>query len=308
MNWLPEAASSFAGRVDNVIWFVTIISVIFFVFISVLLVYFSVKYRRKSENDRTSQYTSYHGLEVIWTVIPSILVLAIFIYGLVVYDEMRTPPKDAMEINVIGKQWLWQFQYDTGKTSLNEIYVPVGRAVKLVMTSEDVLHSFFVPEFRVKQDLVPGMYTYLWFKAIKEGEYNIFCAEYCGTSHSAMLGKVKVVSVEEFENWKNEATEDAPIENPIEFGAELYVTRGCSACHSINGSVGVGPTFKGLMGREETMQDGEFIVVDENYIRESIYEPQAKIVQGFAPIMPSFKGMVSEGEVGAIIAYIKSLQ
>lgn len=306
MSWLPEAASSFAGRVDNVIWFVTLVSAFFFILISSLLVLYAVKYRRKSEDQVTPQYTSHHTLEVVWTVIPSIIVLFIFVYGLVVYDEMRLPPPDSIEIGVTGQQWLWKYSYDNGKTSVNDLYVPVNRPVKLVMGSDDVLHSFFVPAFRVKQDLVPGLYTYLWFKAIKEGEFDIFCAEYCGTSHSAMLGKVVVLSAEDYEQWMV-AEETGTVENPIEFGAELYTKRGCVACHSISGAKGVGPTFKGLFGKTETLADGTTVSVDENYLRESIYEPQAKLVQGYAPLMPSFKGMVTESEVGALIAYIKSL-
>ncbi|MCH8028568.1 MAG: cytochrome c oxidase subunit II [Candidatus Dadabacteria bacterium] len=308
MNWLPEAASSIAGRVDNVIWFVTIISLVFFVFITALLVVFAIKYRRRSEDDETPYQVSHHTLEVVWTIIPSILVMVIFVYGFVVFEDLRTPPKDAMEINVTGKQWLWQFHYDNGKSTINELFVPEGRPVKLVMTSDDVLHSFFVPEFRVKQDLVPGMYTYLWFKAIKKGEFNIFCAEYCGTNHSGMLGKVKVLSPADFEKWKTSKEELIAGANLVEAGAELYTKRACIGCHSIDGSPMVGPTFKGIFGRQETLADGQEITVDENYLRKSIYEPQAQVVKGYQPIMPSFKGIISDNEVSALIAYMKSLK
>ncbi|MEE9252743.1 MAG: cytochrome c oxidase subunit II [Thermodesulfobacteriota bacterium] len=308
MNWLPEAASSIAGRVDNVIWFVTIISLVFFVFITALLVVFAIKYRRRSEDDETPYQVSHHTLEVVWTIIPSILVMVIFVYGFVVFEDLRTPPKDAMEISVTGKQWLWQFHYDNGKSTLNELFVPEGRPVKLVMTSDDVLHSFFVPEFRVKQDLVPGMYTYLWFKAIKKGEFNIFCAEYCGTNHSGMLGKVKVLSPADFEKWKTSKEELIAGANLVEAGAELYTKRACIGCHSIDGSPMVGPTFKGIFGRQETLADGQEITVDENYLRKSIYEPQAQVVKGYQPIMPSFKGIISDNEVSALIAYMKSLK
>jgi len=308
MNWLPEAASSIASRVDNVIWFVTIISLVFFVFITALLVVFAIKYRRRSEDDETPYQVSHHTLEVVWTIIPSILVMVIFVYGFVVFEDLRTPPKDAMEINVTGKQWLWQFHYDNGKSTINELFVPEGRPVKLVMTSDDVLHSFFVPEFRVKQDLVPGMYTYLWFKAIKKGEFNIFCAEYCGTNHSGMLGKVKVLSPADFEKWKTSKEELIAGANLVEAGAELYTKRACIGCHSIDGSPMVGPTFKGIFGRQETLADGQEITVDENYLRKSIYEPQAQVVKGYQPIMPSFKGIISDNEVSALIAYMKSLK
>ena len=246
----------------------------------------------------------------MWTIIPSILLIVIFVYGFVVYKEMRTPPKDALEINVMGKQWLWQFKYNNGKTTLNELYVPEGRPVKLVMISDDVLHSLFVPAFRVKQDLVGGMYTYLWFTPTKTGTYDLFCTEYCGTGHSAMLGKVIVMNPEEYEKWeKGEKEEKVVAEiSPVELGKQLFTQRGCNACHSIDGSPLVGPSFKGVFGRKQTLQDGQEITVDENYTRESLSEPQAKIVKGFQPVMPSFKGMLSDEEISAIIAYLKTLK
>jgi cytochrome c oxidase subunit 2 len=311
MNWLPETASSFAGRVDGVIWFVTIISLVFFLLITILLVVFAIKYRRRTEADVTPYQTSNHTLEVVWTIIPSILVLLIFGYGLVVFDELRTPPQGAIEVNVTGKQWLWIFEYENGKKSINDLYVPEGVPVKLVMHSDDVIHSFYVPQFRTKQDIVPGMYTYLWFKATRQGEFDIFCAEYCGAAHSGMLGKVKVLSRENYESWlKGEPAEVAKAESasPAERGRELYTKRGCNACHSVDGTPGVGPSFKGIYGEEASLQDGASAMVDENYIRESIFEPQAKIVRGYPPVMPSFKGIVSEEEVADIIAFIKSLK
>jgi cytochrome c oxidase subunit II len=313
MSWVPELASSFAYKVDGVLWFVTVLSVIFFVLITIILIYFSVKYRRKSEKDVTPHITGNEKLEIIWTVIPSILLLIIFVYATVVYKEMRTPPADAMEINVTAKQWLWVFNYENGNSTINELYVPHNRPVRMVMRADDVLHSFFVPAFRVKQDIVPGMYTQLWFKPIKVGTYNLFCAEYCGTGHSQMLAKVFVMSPEAYSRWETGDESDgltavASSKSPEELGKELYTNKGCNACHSVDGNAGVGPTFKGLFGRKENMQDGSNIVVDENYLIESIYEPQAKIVQGFAPVMPSFKGILKEEEVDGIIAYIKTIK
>lgn len=311
MNWLPEAASSFAGRVDDVIWFVTIISLVFFLLITILLVVFAIRYRRRTEADVTPYHTTNHTLEVVWTIIPSILVLLIFGYGLVVFDELRTPPQDAIEINVTGKQWLWIFEYENGKKSLNDLYVPEGVPVKLIMNSDDVIHSFYVPEFRTKQDLVPGMYTYLWFKATRQGEFDIFCAEYCGTAHSGMIGKVKVLSREDYKSWlEGEPAKVATANSvsPADRGRELYTKRGCNACHSVDGTSGVGPSFKGIYGKEVVLQDGAAVTIDENYLRESIFEPQAKIVKGYPPVMPSFKGIVSEDEVADIIAFIRSLK
>lgn len=311
MNWLPEQASEFAARVDTVIWFVTIISLISFLLITIGLVYFAIKYRRRSENDETPYITGNHFLETLWTVIPSILVMIIFVHGFLIFKEMRTPPAEAVEVNVVGRQWLWQFQYPNGKTTLNELYVEQNRPVKMVMRSDDVLHSFFVPAFRVKQDLVGGIYTYLWFTPTKVGIYDMYCAEYCGTGHSAMLAKVIVMSPEAFERWeggeeeKGEAVAGLP---PEKLGEKLYKERGCNACHSIDGSTLVGPTWKGVFGHEVTVTDGSTVIADENYIRQSIVEPQAKMVKGFGPVMPSFKGILSDAEVDAIIAYIKTLK
>jgi cytochrome c oxidase subunit II len=308
MNWVPEAASEFAGKVDTIIWFVTVISLIFFILITFFLVYFAIKYRRRKENEETPYITGSLFLETVWTIIPSILLIFIFAYGFIVFREMRTPPKDALEINVIGRQWLWQFKYNNGKTEVNELHVPEGRPVKLVMKSEDVLHGFFVPAFRVKQDLMASMYTYLWFKATKIGTYDLFCTQYCGTGHSAMLGKVVVMSPEEYEKWEKSEEKQVAGVSGAERGKQLYTQRGCNACHSLDGSRVVGPTWKGLWGKEEVMQDGQKITVDENYVRESILEPQAKIVNGFPPVMPSFKGVVSDEDISAIIAYMKSLK
>ena len=309
MNWVPEVASNLASKVDAVIWFITVISLVFFILISIFLVYFAIRYRRRQENEETPYITGSHVLETIWTIIPSILLIVIFVYGFVVYKDMRTPPEDSLEVTVIGRQWLWQFKYNNGKTTLNELYIPEGRPIKLVMTSEDVLHSFFVPAFRVKQDLVGGMYTYLWFTPTKTGTYELYCTEYCGTGHSTMLGKVIVMSPQEYEKWEKGEEEKAVASlPPAELGKQLYTQRGCNACHSIDGSSLVGPTWKGLYGHEVVLQDGTKVTADENYIREAILEPQAKMVKGFGPVMPSFKGVISDDEITDLIAYIKTLK
>ncbi len=313
MNWVPEVASSFAGKVDGVLWFVTVLSIIFFILITILLVYFSFKYKRRTENDETPHITGNQTLEMIWTVIPSILLFVIFAYGLIVFKEMRTPPGDAVEVNVTAKQWIWVFNYENGKSTINELFVQHNRPVKMVMRADDVLHSFFVPAFRVKQDLVPGMYTQLWFKPTKVGTYDLFCAEYCGTGHSQMLAKVYVMSPEAFSRWEKGDEEEGVVgiavaKAPEELGEDLYKNKGCNACHSLDGSVGVGPSFKALFGKNESLQDGSTLEVDENYLRESILIPQAKVVQGFAPVMPAFKGILKDEEIDALIAYIKSLK
>jgi cytochrome c oxidase subunit 2 len=313
MNWVPEVASSFAGKVDGVLWFITILSLVFFVLITILLVYFSFKYKRRTENDETPHITGNETLAIIWTIIPSALLMVIFVYAFIVYKEMRTPPADAVEVNVTAKQWLWVFNYGNGKSTINELYVQHNRPVKMVMRADDVLHSFFVPAFRVKQDTVPGMYTQLWFKPTKVGTYDLFCAEYCGTGHSNMLAKVYVMSPEAYSRWEKGDEEQGIVgtgvaKSSVDMGKDLYTNKGCNACHSIDGSVGVGPSFKALFGKSEPLQDGTTIEVDENYLRESILIPQTKMVQGYAPVMPSFKGILKDEEVDALVAYIKSLK
>ena len=311
-SWIPESASNLASNVDNITLFVTILSVFFFVLISAFLVAFSIKYRRKSENQETAYITGNELIEIIWTVIPSILLMVIFAWGYMAFRELRNPPPDALEINVSAKQWLWQFEYFNGKKSINEMNVQKDRPVRLIMRSDDVIHSFFVPQFRVKQDVLPGNYSQLWFTPTKTGTYDIYCTEYCGAGHSKMLGKVNVLSPEAYARWERAdefagggiaGGSDLP---PAERGENLYSQRGCNACHSLDGSDGVGPTFKGVYKREEKLADGSVVIADENYLRESIYIPQAKMVAGYAPVMPAFKGILSDDEVTAIIEFLKT--
>ncbi len=313
-DWLPENASNLASGVDNVILFVTVVSVFFFFLISAFLVFFAIKYRRRSDQDETPYITGNEMLEVVWTVIPSVILMVIFAWGYIQFAEMRNPPSDAMEVNVTARQWLWQFDYYNGKRTINELYVQQNRPVKMVMRSEDVLHSFFVPDFRVKQDILPGNYTQLWFTPTKIGTFDLYCAEYCGTNHSKMLAKVNVLSPEAFAIWEKgigiEEAGGALAVNlsPAESGRKLYDNRGCGACHSIDGSDGIGPTFKALFGKVEKLQSGETITVEENYIRESILNPNEKMVEGYAPVMPSFIGILSDEEITDIIEYIKTLK
>ncbi len=311
MTWIPEVASNLASKVDGVLWVITLLSLVFFVLITILLVYFAIKYRRRREDEDTPYITGNEPLEILWTVIPSVLLILLFIYGFVVFKEMKTPPKDAVEVTVTGKQWLWTFEYYNGKKTLNELYVQQNRPVRLVMRADDVLHSFYVPGFRVKQDLVPGRYTQLWFTPTKIGTFDIFCAEYCGTGHSAMLGKVVVMSPESYDIWQKgaQAEEGGAVASlpPAELGEKIYKEKGCNACHSVDGTVLVGPTFKGLVGHDVELQDGTTVTADENYIRQSILEPQSQIVKGFQPVMPSFKGILSDDEISAVIAYMKTL-
>jgi len=312
MTWIPEVASNLAGKVDGVLLTITLLSLFFFVLITVILVVFAVKYRRKRDDEETPYITGSEPLEIIWTVIPSILLIALFVYGFVVFKEMRTPPADSVDITVTAKQWLWTFDYYNGKKTLNELYVEQNRPVRLVMMSDDVLHSFFVPGFRVKQDVLPGRYVQLWFTPTKIGTFEIFCAEYCGTGHSVMLGKVNVLSPEAYDIWENGlpgegggAVASLP---PAELGEKIYKEKGCNACHSVDGSTLVGPSFKGVFGHTVELADGSKVEADENYLRQSVLEPQSQVVKGFQPVMPSFKGILSDDEVTAVIAYIKTLK
>lgn len=301
--------SHIAGQVDSVFIFITAIGLFFFLLTQGFLIYFALRYRRKKKEEEaeTPYITGNLLLETVWVVIPSLLILAIFYYGYVVFMEIRTPPVGAPEIVVTAKQWLYQFRYPDGRQEINQVRVPVDKPVKFVMTSQDVLHGFFLPSFRVMQDILPGRYTYLWLQPRKEGKYDIYCTQYCGTGHSVMRATLVVMKAKEYEEWlKGEEKEK---EEPLsEKGEELLEKTGCLACHSLDGTVKVGPTLKGVFGHKVTMTDGSTVVADDNYIRESILEPNAKVVKGFPPVMPTFKGILKDDDITAIIAYLKTLK
>lgn len=307
-QFLPPAGTDIAEKWDALFYFLLGISLISFVCIIGAAIYFLIKYRRR-EGVAASSIDGNHKLEFVWTLLPTILVMFIFAWGWLIYDKMISPPDSAYEVKVIGKQWLWQFQYDNGKTTINELYVPVNQPVRLLMTSDDVIHSFFVPDFRIKSDVVPGMYTAVWFEAREPGEHIVYCAEYCGTAHSKMLATVKVLSADDWAAWKAQAKGPKPA-SLVDYGKLLYQERGCFACHSIDGSKGIAPTLKGVWGTQENLEGGSSVLVDENYVRESIEVPDAKIVKGYANSakMPPFKGMLTEEELNALIAFIKSLK
>jgi cytochrome c oxidase subunit II len=305
--WFPEGASQGAEQVDRLFFFVLTISVFFFFVILSAMTLFTFRYRRRDPSEVS--HGSHHNtwLEITWSVIPGIIVAVIFVWGFLAYLNMRTPPDGAYEIQVIARKWSWSFVYPNGHVD-SDLHVPIDRPVRLVMSSDDVIHSLFVPAFRIKMDLVPGRYTETWFEANRVGEYTLYCAEYCGTQHSTMLARVVVHPSGEFEPWLEKAANLLETLTPVEAGEVLYLRRGCAQCHSVDGSAKSGPTFLGAYGTTQLMTSGASVVIDENYLRESILEPQAKIRAGYKPVMPTYQGQLRDEEIAALIAYIKSLQ
>lgn len=300
-----------AQEVDTLFWFVHLSSLVLTIGILIAIGYFIYKYRRKSENDVTPVITHNNKLEVTWSVIPLVITLILFGWGYQTFVNLTTPPDDAYEVQVTAQKWFWLFQYENGAQSRNELHVPAGRPVKLVMSSRDVIHSFYVPDFRIKQDVVPGRYTEAWFNAPETGESIVFCTEYCGTDHSNMMAKVVVHEQQEFEDWlaSNSGGSAKPDDlTQAEWGKQLAQEWACSTCHSADGSRLTGPTWQGKFGSQEELEDGTTVTVDENYIRESILEPNAKVVAGFAPVMNTYQGQLNDEQINAIIEYIKTLK
>ena len=307
--YMPPANSTIAGDVDALFNFIFYTSVIIFVLVVSATAFFIFKYRQRGKRTLTSGVDNNVKLELLWTIIPTILVIIVFFWGFKTYLRMHVAPRDAIEIKVTGQKWFWTFDYPDGANTVNDLYVPEGKAVKLLLSSQDVIHSFFVPDFRMKMDVLPNRYTTAWFEAVKAGEFDIFCTEYCGKGHSEMLGKVKVLTDKDYQAWKEKASAEIPEGLSLEeAGKELYKSKACATCHSIDGTPGVAPSFLGIFGKRERLSDGSEVLVDENYIRESILNPQAKVVQGFQPVMPTFQGVLKDRQIDALIAYIKSLK
>jgi cytochrome c oxidase subunit II len=302
----PEQASTFAPHVDALYAYLLLITIFFSVTITLLLIIFAVKYRRRQPDEIPRPISGSMALEVSWTVIPLLIAMTIFVWGASAYFKAYRAPHNAMEIYVVAKQWMWKFQHQTGQREINELHVPVGARVKLTMATEDVIHSLYVPAFRIKQDVVPGRYTQLWFEATKTGSYYLFCAEYCGTNHSGMGGHVIVMEPTAYEQW---LAGGAGAESAAAQGQKLFQERGCASCHQTEpgGQQGRGPTLYGLFGRQQAIEGGGTVAVDESYIRESILDPQAKLALGFQPIMPTFRNQVNEEQILQLIAYIRSL-
>lgn len=302
----PVPASSTAGSVDRLFYFILWVSLIFFAIIIGVMVWFVIRFRHSRHAAPQPSVAHHNVLEITWTVVPGIVVGLIFFWGFVGYLDMRKPPDNSYEIQVSAKKWSWNFTYPNGHVD-NHLHVPAGRPIRLVMSSQDVIHSFYVPAFRLKMDLIPGRYSTAWFTSEKPGEYTLFCAEYCGEQHSQMLAKVIVHGSGEFEKWLADAASLLDRVTPVEAGEILYQRRGCVQCHSVDGGAKVGPTFMGTFGTEQALASGESVIIDENYLRESILEPQAKVRAGYKPVMPTYQGQLKEEEIDALIAYIKSL-
>lgn len=292
-----------ASRVDALYYYLLVVSGFFVTLIFGLIFYFAIKYRRRSEDEQARPILGSIPLEVTWIVIPFILTMTMFAWGASLYFTTSHPPADALEIFVIGRQWMWKVQHPEGRREINELHVPVGYPVKLTITSQDVIHSFFIPAFRIKMDAVPGRYTSTWFEANKVGTYHLFCAEYCGTAHAGMGGRVVVMTPSAYEQWLRSGATDEPL---AAAGRELFQRLGCSGCHSPNSLVRA-PPLEGVYGRPVPLQSGAVIIADEGYIRDSILLPQKDVVAGYVPVMPSFQGRVSEEELMQIIAYLRSL-
>lgn len=303
---MPPQATDVARGVDHLYGFLLTASFISCVLVIGGLIIFAIKYRRKQDGDKTPYLSHNTALEFLWSFIPFVIFMVAFVWGWIVFHQLRKMPTDALEIAVQAQKWDWTFVYKNGRRVASEFYVPVNQDVKMLLTSNDVIHSFYVPAFRTKQDVVPGRYTALWFNANREGSFQVFCAEYCGDRHSGMLAKVHVVSREKYENWL--ASEPYKGLSSVEIGQKIYAGR-CVACHTVTEARNVGPGFKGIFGRTEHFEGGGEVVVDENYIRESILNPNAKVVAGFPKgVMPTFAGQLSEEEILGVIDYLKTLK
>jgi cytochrome c oxidase subunit 2 len=306
MGKLPlftEQASTFAPDVDHLLYFLLAVSVFFTVLIFGAILYFAVRYRRRSEQELPRLVHTGLALEIVWSVIPFGLTMIMFTWGAAIFFRESRPPDDAIPIYVVAKQWMWKLQHMEGQREINELHVPMGRAIRLTMTSEDVIHSFFVPAFRTKQDVVPGRYSTTWWRPTKPGKYHLFCAEYCGTKHSGMIGWIYVMDPQDYQQWLSGGAGSGSM---ADNGQKLFQDLACSNCHKPDGS-GRCPTLVGLYGKNVQLADGRTVKVDEAYIRESILQPTAKVVAGYQPVMPTFQGLVTEEGVLSLIEYVKSM-
>jgi cytochrome c oxidase subunit II len=298
----PEQASTFAMDVDALYFFLVAVSSFFALLIAVLVIAFGIKFHRRHEGEVGARIEGNLPMELLWSVIPTVIAMVMFGWGASVFYHLRRPPAEAMHIYAVGKQWMWKFQHLEGQREINELHVPMGRPIKITVTSEDVLHSLYFPAFRTKIDAIPGRYQELWFEASKVGTYHLFCAEYCGTNHSGMIGSVTVMEPTAYQSWLAGGGEGSLADR----GAALFQQHACNSCHLDTGQ-GRGPSLKDIFGKPVELADGSTVIVDEAYLRESILNSQAKIVRGFQPLMPTFQGLISEEGLAALIEHVRSM-
>src|SRR5262245_16838906 len=300
----PPSASTIASEMDLLYLFITGVCAFFAVLVTALIIVFTVKFRRTHKDAVGADIHGSLSLELTWTFIPFVLSMVMFGWGALLFFKLATPPANAMELFVVGKQWMWKVQHPEGVREINEMHVPIGRPVRITLGSEDVLHDYSIPAFRVKMDAVPGKLTTMWFEATVPGRYHIFCAEYCGTKHSGMIGEVIAMHPQDYEAWLAGGRSTG---TAAQNGERLFSDLACNTCHK-NDSTGRGPSLLGVFGSQVELTDGRKVTADENYLRESIMNSQAKIVKGYQGIMPAFQGMVSEENLMQLIAYIKTLK
>jgi cytochrome c oxidase subunit II len=299
----PPAASSIAENVDHLYYFLTAVTLFFTFLIFGLIFYFMVKYRRRSEDEKPPVVKTSTALELTWTAVPTLICAVIFIWSSSLFFQNSRPPKASMEIFVIGKQWMWQLQHPEGPREINELHVPVDVPVKLTMTSQDVIHGFYIPAFRIKKDVLPGRYATIWFQATEVGDYHLFCSQYCGMGHSAMIGTVYVMKDEDYARWLNGQSQG---DSMASAGGKLFTQLGCDTCHLAD-NTGQSPSLLGLYGHPVKLRDGRTVTADESYIRTAIMDPNSMPLPGYKPVMPSFQGQINERQLLQLITYVKSL-
>jgi cytochrome c oxidase subunit 2 len=310
LGMMPTAASDYAGRVDLIFYAMTAMTAFFVILIFGLIFAFAMKYRRQKRMETPPETVMYLPVEILWTAVPLIIVMGLFVWGSKLFLEGYSyGPKDAYEVYVTGRQWMWKFQHPLGRREINEVHLPTNQPVRFIMVSEDVIHDVYIPALRLKHDVLPQRYTSMWFNADRPGTYHLFCAEYCGTKHSAMVGQAIMMEPAAFETWMGGAEAQ---DSPAQAGAALLTSLGCRACHVPAGQQAAGqqamaPALEGLYGSRVPLVGGGSATADENYIRESVIEPKAKVVAGFQPIMPSYAGRITEDELIQVLAYLKSV-
>ena len=298
----PERASTIAGQVDALFIALIVVTGTVSLLVWLLIIYFGIKYRRRPDNELAQDYEPPQILEIGWIVLPTIIFIGIFLWGAWLFFQEQRVPANALDVYATARQWMWKFEHASGQRELNTLHVPIGRPIRITMASEDVIHSLWFPAFRVKMDVLPSRYRTMWFQATKTGRFHIFCAEYCGTNHSAMIGWVEVMDPTAYQRWLAGGAEGSMASQ----GEGLFQKYACNTCHT-NDATARGPVLTSLFGKPVTLNDGRVVIADENYIRESILNPQAKIVQGFGPIMPTFQGQVNEEDLLKLLAYVRSL-